>query len=150
MHQVQDERDSQFAFNPDPESAFAVGQRNAGERPRWIAAVHFGGHLIDDGGLALDQTGPHALALRPRDHGFVSARLAFGGEQAFQDLLGSADPGRTGKDGSHGGHALFVGLRPLVKRRAGCGETDLTTGMPLPSTAATRIEPVAASGGRCW
>jgi hypothetical protein len=30
VHQVQDERDSQFAFDPDLESALATGQRNAG------------------------------------------------------------------------------------------------------------------------
>jgi hypothetical protein len=119
VHQVQDERDSQFAFDPDLERAFAVGQRNAGEQPRRIATVHFGGHFIDHGGLALDQTGPHALVLRPRGHRFVAARLAFGGEQAFQNLLWSADPGHTGKDGSNGGHALLVGLLAFGQAEGG-------------------------------
>ena len=69
-----------LAFDPDLESAFAIGQRNAGERPGRIATVHFGGHLIDHGGLALDQTGPYTLVLGPRGCRFVAARLAFGGE----------------------------------------------------------------------
>jgi hypothetical protein len=109
-----------LAFDPDLESAFAVGQRNAGEQPRRIATVHFGGDLIDHGGLALDQTGPHAFVLRPRGHvGFVAARLAFGGEQAFQNLLWSADPGHTGEDGSDGRHALLVGLLAFGQAEGG-------------------------------
>src|SRR5579863_4289655 len=38
---------------------------------------------------------------------------------------------------------FLLAFCPLVSREVGCASPGLTMGMPLPSTAATRIEPVA-------
>ena len=45
---------------------------------------------------------------------------------------------------------FLLAFCPLVSRAEGCGPQDLTMGMPLPSTAASRIEPAAVAPERCW
>lgn len=44
---------------------------------------------------------------------------------------------------------FLLAFWPLVSRGLGCAPPGLTMGMPLQSTAATRIEPVAGWGQRC-
>ena len=45
---------------------------------------------------------------------------------------------------------FLLAFCPLVSRTLGCAPQGLTMGMPLPSTAATRIEPAAVATERCW
>ena len=44
---------------------------------------------------------------------------------------------------------FLLAFCPLVSRDVGCAPAGLTMGIPLQSTAATRIEPVAGSRERC-
>ena len=43
---------------------------------------------------------------------------------------------------------FLLAFCPLVSRAVGCAPSGLTMGMPLPSTAATKIEPVAGATER--
>ena len=45
---------------------------------------------------------------------------------------------------------FLLAFCPLVSRALGSAPQGLTMGMPLQSTAATRIEPVAVATERCW
>jgi hypothetical protein len=45
---------------------------------------------------------------------------------------------------------FLLAFCPLVSRALGCAPQGLTMGMPLPSTATTRIEPAAVATERCW
>jgi hypothetical protein len=45
---------------------------------------------------------------------------------------------------------FLLAFCPLVSRALGRAPEGLTMGMPLPSTAATRIEPAAVATERCW
>jgi MFS family permease len=45
---------------------------------------------------------------------------------------------------------FLLAFCPLVSRALGCAPPGLTMGIPLPSTAAARIEPAAVATERCW
>ena len=45
---------------------------------------------------------------------------------------------------------FLLAFCPLVSRALGCAPQGLTMGMPLQSTAATRIELAAVATERCW
>ena len=84
-------------------------------RPKRIAALHLLGHLLDDGGLAFGQTGPHPLVLRARRNLPVGGSLTLGPEQAFHDLFWGAHPGCAGEHSGYRGHSLAVGFLTLAE-----------------------------------
>ncbi|PYT30520.1 MAG: hypothetical protein DMG57_07945 [Acidobacteria bacterium] len=71
--------------------------------------------LLDDGGLAFEQTGPHPLVLRTRSGRLVGRNLAYT-EQAFHNLFWGAHPGRPGE---HRGHSFAVGFLALGESHGG-------------------------------
>ena len=64
VYQIQDQGDVQFPLDSNLEGTRAVGQGHASLGCGWIAALHLFGHLLDDGSLALEQTGPHPFVFR--------------------------------------------------------------------------------------
>src|SRR5450759_3287310 len=96
VHQIQDQGDIQFPLDSNLEGTLAVGQSHASFGGGRIAALHLFGHFLDDGSLALEQTGPHPFVLRAWGSWRVAPSPAAGREQAFDDLLRGTYPRRTG------------------------------------------------------
>jgi hypothetical protein len=75
-------------------------------------------------------------------------------EKAFDNLLrvppGSTPQGARVKTVATGAIRFLSAFCPLVSRALGCAPQSLTMGMPLPSTAATRIDRTAVAAERCW
>src|SRR5437870_12101601 len=90
----------EFLVHSNLESTLTVGQGQARRGSRGIAAVHLFSHLLDNGGLALEQTRPHSLVLRAWGRRRVTRCRAGGGKKAFDDLLWGPHPRRTGEDRS--------------------------------------------------
>src|SRR5437870_2029554 len=77
--------------------------------------LHLMCDLLDDGGLAFEQTGPHPLVLWTRSGRLVGRNLAYT-EQAFHNLFWGAHPGRPGE---HRGHSFAVGFLALGESHGG-------------------------------
>src|SRR5260370_38910802 len=90
MEQVQDQSDVQRPVHLNLEGALTVGQSYASFGTGRITACHLLGHLVDEGRLAVEQTGPHALVLGARRRWGVARSPAAGGNRTFQRLLRSA------------------------------------------------------------
>ena len=72
------------------------------------------------------------------------------GEKAGDDLLWGPHPRRAGEDGCHRSHSFLIGFLPFGQPCPGVGARQgLTMGMPLQSTAATRIRAGGAATERC-
>jgi hypothetical protein len=109
MQQVQDQGDAERLFDQNLQSSLTVGDGHASLAALRIAALHLLGHLLNDGGLTFEQTGPYPLVLRARGSLIGSGRLTLDTEQTFHNLFGSAYPGRAGE---HGGHGLSWNSAP--------------------------------------
>ena len=90
--------------------------------------MDFGDHFVDYCSFTLDETGPDALVLGLGRRGLVMVGLGMDAEQAFHDLLGGPN------------------ARLAVRRTQRSLRGGLTMGMPLPSTATTRIEAAGEEG----
>src|SRR6266702_3383578 len=108
VHQIEDQGDFEFLLHSNLESTLAVSQGEARQGSQRVAAVHFFSHLLDHGGLPLEQTRPHALVLRFWGRRCVTRCRAGGGEKGFDDLLWSPHPRRPGENRSHRGHPFLV------------------------------------------
>src|SRR3989475_12050210 len=64
--QIQDQGDAERSFDQNLQGSVAVGDRRASLDALRIATLHLLGHLLDDGGLGFEQTGPHPLVFRAR------------------------------------------------------------------------------------
>ena len=131
VHQIQDQGDLEFLVHSNLESTLTVGQGQTGRGSRGIAAVHLFSHLLDHGGLTLEQTRPHSLVLRTWGRRRFTGCRAGGGEKAFDDLLRGPHPRRAGENGSDRGHSFLVGLLPFGQPRFGLCAARLDHGNAL-------------------
>src|SRR5438128_1585785 len=104
----------EFLVHSNLESTLTVSQGQAHRGSRGIAAIHLFSHLLDNGGLALEQTCPHPLVFRGWGRRCLTRCRAGGGKKAFDDLLWGPHPRRSGEDGSDRSHSfLIMGLLTL-------------------------------------
>src|SRR5271167_4083471 len=66
VQQIQNQGNAERPFDQNLQGALAIGERHTCLAALQIPALHLLGHLLDDGGLALEQTGPHPFVLRTR------------------------------------------------------------------------------------
>src|SRR5882672_6157652 len=131
VHQIQDQGDIEFLVHSNLESTLTVSQGEARRGLRGIAAVHLFSHLLDNGGLALEQTCPYSLVLRAWGRRRLGRCRAGGGEKAFDDLLWGPHPRRAGEDGSDRGHSFLIGLLALGQPCSGLCAARLDHGNAL-------------------
>src|SRR2546426_7133734 len=86
VHQIQNQSDMEFLVHSNLESTLTVGQGQARRGSRGIAAIHLFSHLLDNGGLALEETRPPSLVLRGWGGGGLNPARRGGGEKGFVDL----------------------------------------------------------------
>src|SRR5260370_27209498 len=109
------------------EGPLTIGQGEASFGCGWIEALHLFGHLLDNGRLVFEQTGPHPLVLGARGRWGVVPRPAAGREHAFYNLLWSTHPRCAGEDDRHRGPSFLVRLLPFGQPRLA-----VRTGVLLP------------------
>src|SRR2546426_11438211 len=150
VHQIQNQSDMEFLVHSNLESTLTVGQGQARRGSRGIAAIHLFSHLLDNGGLALEQTRPHSLVLRAWGRRRLNRCRAGGGKRLSMTCCGVRTQGARVKTVATVAIRFLLAFWPLVSRAVGCEQQGLTMGMPFPSTAATRIDPAAVATERCW
>ena len=102
MQQIRNQSDAERPFDQNLQGPLPIAQGDSSLDTFRITTLHLLGHLINDGGLAFEQTGPHPLVLRARGSLPVGESLTLDTEQAFDDLFWGAYPGRAGEHGGHG------------------------------------------------
>ena len=66
VQQIQNQGDAERPFDQNLQGSLAIGERHTRLAGLRITALHLLGHLGNEGGLALEQTGPHPFVLRAR------------------------------------------------------------------------------------
>ena len=113
MQQIQNQSDAERGFDQNLQGPLAIGQRHSNLDTLRITTLHFLGYLLNDSGLAFEQTGPHPLVLRTWGNPPVDGSLGLDTEKAFHDLFWGAHPGRAGEHSGHCGHSFAVGFLAL-------------------------------------
>ena len=121
VHQIQDQGDVESLVHSNLESTLAVSQGQARHGSRRIAAVHLFGHLLDHGGLTLEQARPHALVLRTwgrrRCHRMVGREV---GKRLSMTCCGVRTQGARVKTVATVAMRFLLAFCPLVSRAVGC------------------------------
>ena len=73
VQEIQDQSDAERSLDQNLQGSVTIGERHPRLDALRITALHLLGHLLNDGGLAFEQTGPHPLVL------WTGRNLATGG-----------------------------------------------------------------------
>src|SRR5262249_33554889 len=132
------------------ERTFPIRQGQTDHGPRGIAAVHLFRHLLDHSGLTLSKLA-HTRLSSGRGGGGASPDAGREvGKRFSMTCCGVRTQGVRVKTVATVAMRFLLAFCPLVSRALGCAPQGLTMGMPLASTAATRIAPAAVATERCW